>query len=261
MNPSPQATVTVYGPDQQARGAFDGGRITEIKPIAFPHESGAVDRVGPLFYWAWATSKGQGVIGMHPHQAFEIVSYVIEGELGHLDTLGTKSQVPAGGAQAMQTGSGVSHEEHMLAAPTQFFQVWFEPDVRQTIRDEPVYIEVQPDRFDVAQDNGVAVKRLIGPGTPIELKTDVTMIDVTIAPGGDYGKAVAAGRSLSVVTIDGRGRWWSGEAVGPRDFTLVEAPDDAEAGVAITADAAGPLRLAIVETPRRVDYPLYDKNR
>ena len=29
----PSAAITIYQPDQQGTGAFDGGRITEIKPI------------------------------------------------------------------------------------------------------------------------------------------------------------------------------------------------------------------------------------
>lgn len=42
--------ITLYSPDQQAKGAFDGGQITELKPIGFPGEGSAVKRVGPLFF-------------------------------------------------------------------------------------------------------------------------------------------------------------------------------------------------------------------
>jgi len=52
--------------DQQGTGAFDGGRITEVKPIGFPHEPSGARRIGPLFYWAWATAKGFGKIGPEP---------------------------------------------------------------------------------------------------------------------------------------------------------------------------------------------------
>ncbi|MDN4593273.1 hypothetical protein [Polycladomyces subterraneus] len=69
----------VYTPDQQGTGAFDGGKITEQKPIGFPHEFSAVKRVGPLFYWSWFYAKEEGMIGAHPHQGFEIVTYVIQG--------------------------------------------------------------------------------------------------------------------------------------------------------------------------------------
>ena len=42
-----------------------------------------------------------------------------------------------------------------------------------------------------------------------------------------------------------------------RDFTVVRAADDAE--IKITATGAEPLRLAIVEVPSEVDYPLDPK--
>ena len=66
MKTEQSTTMTVYPPERQGSGAFDGGRITEIKPIPFPQESGGSRRIGPLLYWAWATAHGDGVIGMHP---------------------------------------------------------------------------------------------------------------------------------------------------------------------------------------------------
>ena len=55
--------TTVYTTDRQGTGAFDGGKITEIKPIDFPGGTSEAARIGPLFYWAWASSSGEGVIG------------------------------------------------------------------------------------------------------------------------------------------------------------------------------------------------------
>lgn len=122
--------LTVYPADQQGTGSFDNGRITEIKPIGFPGDKSAVSRVGPLFYWAWASSHGEAEIALHPHRGFEILSYVLAGELGHYDTLGTRSRVKTGGAQVMQTGSGISHEEKTFGPGGEFFQIWFEPNLR-----------------------------------------------------------------------------------------------------------------------------------
>ena len=136
-----------YSPEQQGTGAFDGGRITEVKPIGFPHETSGSRRIGPLFYWAWATASGYGKIGLHPHQGFEIMSYVLEGEIGHRDTLGTVSRVKTGGAQVMQTGSGVSHEEETLGKHTEFFQIWFEPNLREAVKRPPTYRELHHEDF------------------------------------------------------------------------------------------------------------------
>ena len=48
--------INIYPPGAQAVGQFDGGRITEIKPIGFPQDGPGPRNLGPLFYWAWATA-------------------------------------------------------------------------------------------------------------------------------------------------------------------------------------------------------------
>lgn len=253
--------ITVYPPARQGRGAFDGGRITEFKPIGFPGDGVAVKRVGPLFYWAWATAHAPAKIGLHPHKAFEIMSYVLEGEIGHYDTLGTRSRVSRGGAQVMQTGSGVMHEEEMSAAGTDFFQIWFEPYLQEAVRRPPTYAEHHHDAFPVDERDGVRVKTVIGEGAPVTLVTEATMHDVTIAPGASYRRRLAAGQSLAAVAVRGAGTWHADDAepvaVAAQDFTVVRA--DADAFVTATAAPAEALRLVLIEVPSAVDYPLYPK--
>lgn len=158
-------SISVWTPDRQGTGAFDGGKITEIKPIPFPQERGGSNRIGPLFYWAWASARGDGVIGMHPHQGFEIISYVMEGSVGHTDTAGNNRRVSAGGIQAMQTGSGISHQEEMHGDRTEFFQVWFEPDMRAALRQRPRYHDFEDHQIPRATlESGVEIKRIVGPG-------------------------------------------------------------------------------------------------
>ena len=48
----------IYPPEAQGVGQFDSGRITEIKPIGFPHEGPTMENLGPLFFWAWSSAKG-----------------------------------------------------------------------------------------------------------------------------------------------------------------------------------------------------------
>ena len=254
--------ITVYPPARQGRGAFDGGRITEYKPIGFPGDGAEVKRVGPLFYWAWATAHAPAKIGLHPHKAFEIMSYVLEGEIGHYDTLGTRSRVSRGGAQVMQTGSGVMHEEEMSAAGTEFFQIWFEPYLQEAVRRPPTYAEHHHNDFPIHEQDGVVVKTLIGEDAPVTLVAKATMHDVTIAPGASYRRKLAAGQSLAAVAVRGTGIWHvdaSAEpvAVAAQDFTVVRA--DADAVLTATAGPTEPLRLVLIEVPSAVDYPLYPK--
>ena len=151
--------LSVWTPDQLGVGAFDGGKITEIKPIPFPRESGGSNRIGPLFYWAWASANGDGVIGLHPHQGFEIISYVMEGTVGHTDTAGNNRRVSAGGIQAMQTGSGISHQEEMHGERTEFFQIWFEPNMQEALRERPRYLDFEDSQIPREElDSGVVAK-------------------------------------------------------------------------------------------------------
>ncbi|PRX32506.1 hypothetical protein BX659_10452 [Orenia metallireducens] len=64
----------------------------------------------------------------HPHTNMEIVSYVIDGQLGHEDSLGNVGLVNAGGVQRITAGSGVEHTEHNHSEDEEvhFLQLWFE---------------------------------------------------------------------------------------------------------------------------------------
>jgi len=252
--------IQIYPPEAQGIGAFDGGRITENKPIGFPGEGPAVSHVGPLFYWAWATAKGYGKIALHPHQGFEIISYVIKGEIGHGDTLGTVSRVGVGGAQLMQTGSGVSHEEETLGDHTEFFQIWFEPYLREAIKRKPTYRQFTHEDFPVKTQNGVSIKSVIGPGAPVSFVTDGIIEDATIEPGQLYGRPLERGRTLAMVAISGRGELIDkGKeekiAIQPKDFAVVHAKK--EVTISIRAEQKNSLRIVIIEVPAHVDYPLY----
>jgi hypothetical protein len=66
----------------------------------------------------------------HPHQDMEIVTWVLDGELEHQDTLGNKGIIYPGLAQRMSAGTGIWHSEMNPSSddPVHFVQMWVLPD-------------------------------------------------------------------------------------------------------------------------------------
>ena len=245
---------------QQATGAFDHGRITERKPIGMPHDRAPQKSVGPLFYWAWAQSQESGKIGMHPHQGFEILSYVLEGEMLHRDTLGSESLVTAGGVQIQQAGSGMSHEEVTGPAKTDFFQIWFQPDLQAALQRPPKYGEFAHGEFPLSEDVGKTIKTVLGEGSPISLVTEAEMVDLTLEKGSSHERRLGAGRALIAVTVEGRGQWLepengAAELVQGRDCTTLIAREDHRMELRNVGDST--LRTVLIEVPLETGYRLY----
>lgn len=88
-------------------------------------------------------AAGQG-FGEHAHRDMEIVSYVLEGELEHKDSMGNGEVLRLGEFQRITAGTGITHSElnPSLVQPTHFYQIWLLPDRRSI---EPSY---EQRRFD-----------------------------------------------------------------------------------------------------------------
>jgi redox-sensitive bicupin YhaK (pirin superfamily) len=74
---------------------------------------------------------GQG-FGTHPHRDMEIVTYVLEGELEHRDSLGNGAVLRPGEFQHMTAGTGILHSEFnpSRVAPVHLYQIWLLPRQR-----------------------------------------------------------------------------------------------------------------------------------
>ena len=65
----------------------------------------------------------------HPHNDMEIITYVINGKLTHVDSMGNKHEIGRGDIQYMSAGTGVFHSEHNLGNELlRLIQLWIIPD-------------------------------------------------------------------------------------------------------------------------------------
>ena len=253
--------IEIIKPQNQAIGQFDGGKIKEQKPIGFPGEGSKIERLGSLFYWAWANANEPAELDFHPHQGFEIITYVIKGKAYHRDTLGTESVVEKGGAQLMQTGSGVQHAE-ALKEPSETFQIWFEPHLSQAIKRAPAYYQYRSDEFPVLDKEGITIKTILGHDSPMKIVTDAKMWEISIPNGKVFTHSLLENRILAGLAIRGDGAVSLDSNESTRfehkDFIVVQSGQAGEVAIqALEKD----LTIFLIEVPTETGYPLYRKSR
>lgn len=87
---------------------------------------------GPLRVFNDDIVHGGGGFGMHPHRDMEIITYMIDGELKHADSMGHMDTLKTGEVQVMSAGKGIMHSEvnNSRTDSLRLVQIWIEPRTR-----------------------------------------------------------------------------------------------------------------------------------
>jgi redox-sensitive bicupin YhaK (pirin superfamily) len=210
--PMPSRTIKRLHPayrddigDLVTRRPLPGPALDQLDPFLF------LNHHGPQVY----PPNNRGLpFGPHPHRGFETVTFILDGELAHLDTGGHESVIRAGGVQWMTAGRGLVHAELSSAAfkrsggPLEILQLWVNLPARLKMT-APRYVGLQGEDIPaIAADDGKVTLNLIAGSWqeqkgPIQPLLDFFMATLRFAPGGRLSLPVAAGRNVFLYVVSG----------------------------------------------------------
>jgi len=169
--------------------------------------------------------------GMHPHRDMEIVTYILDGELRHKDSIGNGSVIKAGDVQLMSAGTGIVHSEFNASSesPVHLLQIWIMPD---TLDMTPSYEERH-----FTREEKLNRWRLIASKHPVngalKVEQDMQLFASILQAGAAVDYALPENRSVylhiarGVVQIDGQ-QYSNGDALMLNGVQLLQIQAHAE---------------------------------
>lgn len=238
-------SIQIINKESQAYGAFNGGEIVENKPIGFPREGGPTKPYSSLFYWANAIAKVDSTIGLHPHEGFEIMSFVLEGTIRHYDSqLKDWKELNVGDAQIIRAGNGISHAEHM-AQGGRMFQIWLDPNLNKTMQQPASYNDYAAADVPNSKQGGVEILHYAGDKGIMQLDTPQVSIQKWTLNGEHEIEDLSAIQSIYVLRGDIS---INGQHASTDDFIIIE--DEA-------AKLSGEGELFVISSAKKLDYETY----
>lgn len=176
----------------------------------------------------------------HPHRDMEIITYVRQGAITHLDSLGNEGRTEAGDVQVMSAGTGIRHAEYNREdEETRIFQIWIIPRTRGL---EPRWSQKA---FPKAERAGALVPLASGMaehGDALPIDQDAAVLGATLAAGQKVEHRLGHGRQAYVVPATGRVRV-NGVEVGARDGAVITGDET------VRIEALEPTEILLADLP------------
>ena len=149
----------------------------------------------------------------HPHRGIETITYVLDGDVEHQDSLGNKGIIRSGDIQWMTAGSGIIHQEMPQGdakGRMWGFQLWANLPRRDKMMD-PRYREVTSGQIPAVKTAEGATVRIIcgnvgGVQGPVkEIVTDPEYLDVSLPAEKSFTHPVKSGYTVFAYIVEGEG--------------------------------------------------------
>lgn len=138
--------------------------------------------------------------GKHPHKDMEIISYVVNGEITHGDSMGNNNTITRGQVQYMSAGTGVFHSEYNLGKEIlRLLQIWIFP-VKNGL--QPNYGDYRFN-WDDRKNNWLHMVSGLNGSAPIKINQDANIYSLELEQGKDINFPVKEGRQAYLVQIEG----------------------------------------------------------
>lgn len=176
------------------RDLGDGFNVRRALPSAHRRMVGPFiffDQMGPA-----AFRSGEGLdVRPHPHIGLATVSYLLDGEILHRDSVGSVQTIRPGEVNWMTAGSGIVHSERTAPStratggPLFGLQTWVALPAGQE-EAAPSFAHHKAGAIPKTDADGVAMTVIVGSHdglvSPVETFSDMVYADILLAPGARY---------------------------------------------------------------------------
>jgi len=198
-----EGVETLEGAGVRLRRMFSGNEVPLLDPFLLLDNFGSSNPADYLAGFPW-----------HPHRGIETVTYMLNGQVEHQDSLGNGGRIDSGDVQWMSAGSGILHQEMPQRTDGRLagFQLWVNLP-RQLKMAAPAYRGLRaPGIPAVRRPDGGAVKVVAGTydrveGPVREIPVDPTYLEVTLPAEGEFSQPVHPGYTVFAQAIDGTGQF------------------------------------------------------